>query len=130
MLLLINLTNLYGQTNSNSPFTGKIQDSIVGVPISTIKIATIKLIERNEYKEISSQKDSIIENYKKYISLQDNQIENLKFENYQLMIQSDDYIRINEEISESLNKQKRLTVFASGVASAAIIVSIVLMLVK
>lgn len=130
MLLLINLTNLYGQTNNNSSFTGKVQDSIVGIPISTIKVATIKLIERNEYKEISSQKDSIIENYKKYISLQDNQIENLKFENYQLMIQNDDYIRINEEIAESLNKQRRKTLYLGGIASAAIVTTIILILKK
>ena len=121
--LLISLTNSYGQNNYNSSFTG---DSLVSLPISTIKLATIKIIERNEYKEICSQKDSIILNYKDYINLQDIQIENLKFENYQLMTQNDDYIRINEDIADALSKQKRKTLYLGGIASAAIVTTIIL----
>lgn len=130
MMLLTSLTNLYGQTKYNSPSTGNFQDTLVTLPISTVKLATIKLIERNEYIEICSQKDSIIENYKKYISLQNNQIENLKFENYQLMEQNDDYVRINEDIAESLVKQKRLSAFAGGIASVGVITTLILIFLK
>lgn len=130
MMLLISLTNLYGQTEYQSSSTGKFQDTLVTLPISTVKLATIKLIERNEYIEICSQKDSIIDNYKKYISLQNNQIENLKFENYQLMEQNDDYVRINEDIAESLIKQKRLSAFAGGIASVGLITTLILIFVK
>ena len=128
--LLISLTNLYGQTNRNSSSTGETNEATVIIPINDIKIATIKLLERNEYKEICLEKDSIILNYKSYIKLQDNQIENLKFENYQLMEQNDEYIRINEEIAESLNKQKRRTIYMGGIATAAIISTIILIFVK
>ncbi len=130
MMLLTSLTNLYGQTKHNSPSTGNFQDTLVTLPISTVKLATIKLIERNEYIEICSQKDSIIDNYKKYISLQNNQIENLKFENYQLMEQNDDYVRINEDIAESLIKQKRLSAFAGGIASVGVITTLILIFLK
>lgn len=130
MMLLISLTNLYGQTEYQSLPTGKFQDTLVTLPISTVKLATIKLIERNEYIEICSQKDSIIDNYKKYISLQNNQIENLKFENYQLMEQNDDYVRINEDIAESLIKQKRLSAFAGGIASVGVITTLILIFLK
>lgn len=130
MMLLISLTNLYGQTEYQSLPTGEFQDTLVTLPISTVKLATIKLIERNEYIEICSQKDSIIDNYKKYISLQNNQIENLKFENYQLMEQNDDYVRINEDIAESLIKQKRLSAFAGGIASVGLITTLILIFVK
>ena len=129
-LLLVNLTNLYGQIKYNNSSTGEQKDTLVVLPISTIKLATIKLIERNEYKEICSQKDSIIDNYKKYISLQNVQIENLKFENYQLMEQNDDYTRINEDIAKSLSKQKRISAFAGGIASAAIITTLILIFTK
>lgn len=129
-MLLISLTNLYGQTEYQSSSTGKFQDTLITLPISTVKLATIKLIERNEYIEICSQKDSIIDNYKKYISLQNNQIENLKFENYQLMEQNDDYVRINEDIAESLIKQKRLSAFAGGIASVGLITTLILIFVK
>ena len=130
MMLLISLTNLYGQTKYQSSSTGKFQDTLVTLPISTVKLATIKLIERNEYIEICSQKDSIIDNYKKYISLQNNQIENLKFENYQLMEQNDNYVRINEDIAESLIKQKRLSAFAGGIASVGVITTLILIFLK
>ena len=130
MMLLISLTNLYGQTKHNSLFTGNFQDTLITIPLSTVKLATIKLIERNEYIEICSQKDSIIDNYKKYISLQNNQIENLKFENYQLMEQNDDYVRINEDIAESLVKQKRLSAFAGGIASVGVITTLILIFLK
>lgn len=130
MMLLTSLTNLYGQTKHNSPSTGNFQDTLIAVPLSTVKLATIKLIERNEYIEICSQKDSIIDNYKKYISLQNNQIENLKFENYQLMEQNDDYVRINEDIAESLIKQKRLSAFAGGIASVGVITTLILIFLK
>jgi predicted RNase H-like nuclease (RuvC/YqgF family) len=121
---------LYGQINCNNSFTGEFKDTTVVIGINTIRQATIKLIERNEYREVCFQKDSIISNYKEYISLQNNQIENLKFENYQLMEQNDEYIRINEEIAESLNKQKRLTAFAGGIASVGIITTLILIFVK
>lgn len=129
-MLLINLTNLYGQTEYQSSSTGEFQDTLVTLPISIVKLATIKLIERNEYIEICSQKDSIIDNYKKYISLQNNQIENLKFENYQLMEQNDDYVRINEDIAENLIKQKRLSAFAGGIASVGVITTLILIFLK
>lgn len=125
--LLVSLTNLYGQTNYNHSFTG---DSLVVLPISTVRLAAIKIIERNEYKEICFQKDSIILNYKDYVKLQDNQIENLKFENYQLMEENDNYVRINEEIANSLKREKRISLYLGGIATAAIVTTILLIIVK
>lgn len=129
-LLLASLTNLYGQTKHNSPSTGNFQDTLIAVSLSTIKLATIKLIERNEYKEICSQKDSIIENYKKYITLQDSQIKGLKIENYKLIEENESCIKINEQIANDLAKQKRLSAFAGGIASVGLITTLILIFVK
>ena len=129
-MLLISLTNLFGQNEFKTSFTGNIKDTLVTLPISTIRFATIKLIERNEYKELCFQKDSIIKDYKEYISLQENKIQNLKIENYDLLEKNNDYIKINEDIAKDLIKQKRLTMFAGGVATVGIITTIILILIK
>lgn len=129
-MLLTNLTNLFGQNEFKTSFTGNIKDTLVTLPISTIRLATIKLIERNEYKELCFQKDSVIKDYKEYISLQENKIQNLKIENYDLLEKNNDYAKINEDITKDLIKQKRLTMFAGGVATVGIITTIILILIK
>lgn len=129
-MLLTSLTNLFGQNEFKTSFTGSIKDTLVTLPISTIRFATIKLIERNEYKELCFQKDSIIKDYKEYISLQENKIQNLKIENYDLLEKNNDYAKINEDIAKDLIKQKRLTMFAGGVATVGIITTIILILIK
>ena len=121
---------MFGQNEFKTSFTGNIKDTLVTLPISTIRFATIKLIERNEYKELCFQKDSIIKDYKEYISLQENKIQNLKIENYDLLEKNNDYIKINEDIAKDLIKQKRLTMFAGGVATVGIITTIILILIK
>lgn len=129
-MLLTSLTNLFGQNEFKTSFTGNIKDTLVTLPISTIRFATIKLIERNEYRELCFQKDSIIKDYKEYISLQENKIQNLKIENYDLLEKNNDYAKINEDIAKDLIKQKRLTMFAGGVATVGIITTIILILIK
>ena len=69
------------------------------IPVSYIKKANIKLIERKYYIELNKQKDSIINFKNQYISSQQIIIKEL----------SDDYyniLKVNENIKNDLENQK------------------------
>lgn len=60
----------------NRPFTGSLrgeaEDTTVAIPISYIRAANIKLIERKYFKDINAEKDSIIAMQRQYINIQEN----------------------------------------------------------
>ena len=77
------LKNSYGQTNSNSPSTGEKQDTLVQVPISTIRRASAKLLEAKKNEKILSQKDSIISDYKQLVLNREDNIQYLTYRIYE-----------------------------------------------
>ena len=99
------------------PSTGEQnKDSIeVIIPISYIKLANQKLLERKYLIEINTQKDSIINDYKKYIEV----YEEINKE-YQAKI--DEYNNINKNLSKSLQKQKKTSLVLGTGASILTIV--------
>lgn len=124
------LKNSYGQTNSNSPSTGEKQDTLVQVPISTIRRASIKLLEAKKNEKILSQKDSIISDYKQLVL---NREDNIQFLTYKISTLNDDIAKqqdINKQLEKSLKTQKHKTVFAAAAGSAAAIVATIFILRK
>lgn len=66
---------------STGSFRGVAEDSTVVIPISYIRSANIKLIERKYLLESSIQKDSIIAMQKMYMTIQEN-INNINKKKY------------------------------------------------
>ena len=112
ILMLLNcFLNLQANDNCMIPFTGEQinADTIVNVPIKTIRIVNDKLTERKYLLKINSTQDSIITLNAKYILEQDTIINDLK-----------NRIIENNKVTEKLKKQyekehKRKTV-VGGVA--------------
>ena len=118
IVVLLSCLKSYAQT---IPSTGEQnKDSIeVIIPISYIKLANQKLLERKYLIEINTQKDSIINDYKKYIEV----YEEIN-EEYQTKI--DEYNNINKNLSKSLQKQKKTSLVLGTVAGASILTIVLL----
>ena len=118
IVVLLNCLKSYAQT---IPSTGEQnKDSIeVIIPISYIKLANQKLLERKYLIEINAQKDSIINDYKNYIKV----YEEINKE-YQTKI--DEYNNINKNLSKSLQKQKKTSLVLGTVAGASILTIVLL----
>lgn len=121
---------MYGQNNINASSTGENLDSLVVVDLATIRKATIKLVEREEYIELNKQKDSLITDYKNYIVEQNNNITYLKNVSFVLNEQNNEYERINEDLSKRLNKSKKWCNILGGTAIAGIASTVLLILMK
>lgn len=103
------------------PSTGELiqaDSTLVTIPISYIKLANKKLIERQLLIETNTYKDSIILDYKHYINEQ-NKI-NKDFQN-----RINEVNELNEKLSKKLNRQQKVSIVCGSVAGAAIL-SIVL----
>ena len=105
-------------------------DSTVVVDIATIRKATVMLIERNQYKELNKQKDSLIFDYKNYIDEQNKNITYLKNVSFLLNEQNEEINRINEDLSKRLNKQKTWTAVLGGTALTGIAATLLVLLIK
>ena len=118
IVVLLSCLKSYAQT---IPSTGEQnKDSIeVIIPISYIKLANQKLLERKYLIEIDAQKDSIINDYKNYIKV----YEEINKE-YQTKI--DEYNNINKNLSKSLQKQKKTSLVLGTVAGASILTIVLL----
>ena len=103
------------------PSTGEQnKDSIeVIIPISYIRLANQKLLERKHLIEINAQKDSIINDYKNYIEV----YEEINKE-YQAKI--DEYNNVNKNLSNSLQRQKKTSLVLGTVAGASILTIVLL----
>ncbi len=130
MLSLISSKNLYGQNNNQSFSTGENLDSLVVVDLATIRRATIKLVERDEYFELNKQKDSLIIDYKNYIAEQDNNINYLKNLSFVLNEQNNEYERINNDLSKRLDRSKTWCNILGGTAIVGIASTVLLILMK
>lgn len=121
VLLLGNLNNLYC-LNNVFPSTGEdLQDSCkVLIPISYIKLANSKLIERNNLLLINKQQDSIIVLKNKYIQEQYDIIKD--FQN-----KLNEENNINNKLKDKLEKdRKRNNIIKYGAIGAIIGLTITL----
>lgn len=118
IVVLLSCLKSYAQT---IPSTGEQnKDSIeVIIPISYIKLANQKLLERKYLIEINAQKDSIINDYKNYIEV----YEEINKE-YQAKI--DEYNNVNKNLSNSLQKQKKTSLVLGTVAGASVLTIVLL----
>lgn len=108
------------------PSTGekiKTDSAQVTIPVSYIKLANKKLIERQMLIETNAYKDSIILDYKTFVNEQDkiiNDFQNRLLENN----------KINEDLSKRLDKQKKISLICGTAAGASLAVIIVVALIK
>ena len=125
IVLLFNCFISWSQNNDNVvPSTGEVKcsDTIVNVPISIIKEANIKLLERKYYIAISEQQDSIINLKTSYIIEQDKVIDDLQ--NRILKIN-----KMNSELEEQYKKQQKRTTIAGGFAGGFAVCTVVAVLI-
>lgn len=101
--MLLSYLNSWSQTNNECSLYGGVNvadTSVVKIPISYIKAANNKLIERKYLIKINNEKDSIINLQNNYIHSADSIIHNLNDNIYAAN-------RINRNIQESLSKEKK-----------------------
>lgn len=112
------------QSDTTNVFsTGEIinSDTIINVPISSIRKANVLIIERNYLLDINVQQDSIINLHKHYISEQDSIIEGFKNN-----IEKTN--KINKDIAKKYERERKKVVIlgtSTGIL-AAIVVSTIL----
>lgn len=108
------------------PSTGeKIQNdtSLVTIPIKYIKLANVKLLERNYLLEINEVKDSIINDYEKCIK----EYERIDKE-YTAKLELSH--SINKDLHKSLERQKKTSLVLGSVAGASVLTIILIALVN
>ena len=94
----------------------------MNIPISYIKKANVKLIERKYYIELNKQKDSIINYKNQYINAQSMIIDTLSTDYYNT-------IKVNENIKNSLIKEQERTnkfIYTTIGATALLLISILI----
>lgn len=110
---------VYAQT---IPSTGEIlQDDTtnVSIPISYIKLANQKLIERQYLIEINQYKDSIILDYEDYIKYQ-NKINSDYKKNLE------EYYRINDDLNKRLEKRRKTNLVLGSITGASVFIVILM----
>lgn len=108
------------------PSTGELIQSdstFVTIPISYIKLANKKLIERQSLKETLIYKDLIIQEYKSYIDEQTK-----IYKDFQNRI--DQSNKINEDLSKRLNRQQKTSLVLGSVAGASIVIIVLTALIN
>lgn len=129
VLLSCCLNNLQGKDIDDSiPLRAEIKDTtysdtLVTVSISDIRSANVKMIERKMYKEIFEQQDTIIAFKDSYILEQERIIKD-----FQDRITKAN--NINDKLSKNLERQKTITYVVGGVASAALLTTIILIIAR
>lgn len=121
-MLLNSLTSLCQNDTTASISTGDtIQaDTIVEIPISSIRKANVLMIERKFLLDITSEQDSIICLQNKYINEQDSIISGFKHK-------VNESNRINEDLKKMYDRERRKTVIfgtTSGVLAAVVVTTI------
>lgn len=109
---------------TNVPSTGEIinSDTIINVPISSIRKANVLIIERNYLLDINVQQDSIINLHKHYISEQDSIIEGFKNS-----IEKTN--KINKDIAKKYERERKKVVIlgtSTGILAAIVISTILI----
>lgn len=123
MLLLICSINLFGQTRSKT-------DSLILIDISTIRKANEKLIELDYLKNIVSNQEDIIFNYKKLSEKQDSVIYVSKVKNINLENQLASAEFINKDLNKSINKKNTIIAILGGTTAASSIIAFLCLLMR
>ena len=127
MTIVVLLSCLKGwcQNNDDSfPLRGEADSSnVVSISSNDIKSANVKLLERKMLLEITAEQDSIIAFKDSYILEQERIIKD--FQNRVTKSNG-----INNDLAKSLDRQKKITYVVGGVAGAALLTTVVLILVK
>lgn len=129
VLLSCCLNNLQGkEINDTIPLRGMsdslaCSDTLVSVSISDIRSANVKMLERKMYKEIVEQQDTIIAFKDSYILEQERIIKDFQ----DRIIKCN---QVNDDISKCLERQKKVTYVVGGVAGAALLTTVVLLIAK
>ena len=120
MLLLICSKSYAQQTNDSVPSTGGVlkSDTAVIINIDYIRLANIKMIERNYLIYITNEQDSIINMKNKYINEQQKIIVD-----FQKRVT--DANKLNEFVKKDLEKQKTKNKII-GYGSGAVILGLIL----
>lgn len=115
VLLLISSKNLLAQTNSDSPSTGNILKSdttYVTVPISLIKQANAKMIERLYLIEINNEQEGILTEQSRYIGEQTKIITDFK---QKLVDSNNNIISIQNDLDRMKKRNKIIIYGTTGV---------------
>ncbi len=129
VLLSCCLNNLQGkEINDSIPLRAEIKDTtysdtLVTVSISDIRLANIKMLERKMYKEIVEQQDTIISFKDSYILEQERIIKDFQ----DRITKAND---INDKLSKNLERQKTITYVVGGVASVALLTTVILIITR
>lgn len=123
IVLLLSCLNSWSQTSKevSSP-TGKV-DSLVTVPISFIKDANAKLIERKYLIEVNAQKDSVINLNKEYRVEQERIIKDFQGRVFTLN-------QVNANLVKQVESEKKKSIIFKGVTAGAIVVAILSFITK
>ena len=121
-MLLNSLTSLCQNNTTASTSTGDtIQvDTIVEIPISSIRKANVLMLERKSLLNITTQQDSIICLQVRYIGEQDSIISGFKHK----VAENN---RINEDLKKMYDRERRRTIIfgtTSGVLAAVVVTTI------
>lgn len=114
-LLLLNCLKSWSQINNECPLYGGLNTedtTVVNIPISYIKKANVKLIERNYLIKINHEKDSIISMQNNYMSASDSIINDF---NNSISAISDINRNINKSLSKVKEENKYLKIGLGGI---------------
>ena len=118
-MLLICSKNLFGQINDTFPLKGN-KDSLVVIDIATIREANIKLLERNMFKDVISQQDTIILNQFDVIERYKQENIYLVKNNIELEKEYKNIIELNKQLNKNLKYNKIIAYTLGGVSIATI----------
>lgn len=105
-------------------------DSLVIIDISTIRKANEKLIELNYLKDIASNQDDIILNYKELAEKQDSIIYSYQIKNITLANQLSSAEDINKNLNKTINKKNTTIAVLGGTTAVSIVTTILCLLIR
>lgn len=123
IVLVLSCLKNYAQVITSTGELIQSDSTLVTIPISYIKLANKKLIERQLLIETNLYKDSIILDYKKYINEQSKITKD-----FQKRI--DESNRINQDLSKRLNRQQKTSLVLGSIAGASVVIIVLTALIN
>lgn len=124
IVLLLSYSNSWCQTNKDvSSSTGKQDTSVVTVPVSFIKDANAKLIERLALLKITAHQDSIINLNRLYKAEQESIIKGFQGKVHNLN-------EANVKLVNQVQTERKRNVIYKGVTAGTIVVAILSFILK